>query len=155
MVADQPRVPLKQDDERMTLVDLVSSNVVDEKIDYLSRLDRKQLKEYFCLKPRDLKNKKFLNMMFSAIKKKLLSGILNKSFKFNDIEISYRKGVKKAFTISHKDLECSLASSFKDIAENYLATKKSLQLAILKRKNKLPKKLGTHKNKRIVLNVVT
>lgn len=45
MVADQPRVPLKQDDERMTLVDLVSSNVVDEKIDYLSRLDRKQLKE--------------------------------------------------------------------------------------------------------------
>lgn len=58
MVADQPRVPLKQDDERMTLVDLVSSNVVDEKIDYLSRLDRKQLKEYFCLKPRDLKNKK-------------------------------------------------------------------------------------------------
>lgn len=133
MVADEPKVPLKQDDEKMTLVDLVSSNVVYEKIDYLSKLDRKQLKDYFGLKPRDLKNKNLLNLMFSEIKKELLSGVSNKSFKFNNIEISYRKRSKQSLTISHKDLERSLAASFKNITKNYPATKKPLQTAILKR----------------------
>ena len=131
MISNQPQLPLNQDEEPITLVDLISSNIVSDKIDYLSNLDRKQLMDYFGLKPRDLKSRKFLNLMFSTVKEELLSGISDKSFNFNDIEISYRKRKNKSITISHEDLERSLSSSFKNITDKYPKTKKMIQHAIL------------------------
>ena len=141
MVADQPKLALEDEDgEKMSIVDLASSNVVYSQIDYLSKIDRKQLKEYYNLKPRDLKNKKFLNSIFSKVKEEMLKGIKNKSFKFDDVVIDFRKRGfffrkkvhKDGVTISHQDLERSLSKTLQNITQDYPKTKSLLQKGILK-----------------------
>lgn len=141
MVADQPKLALEDEDgEKMSIVDLASSNVVYSQIDYLSKIDRKQLKEYYNLKPRDLKSKKFLNSIFSNVKEEMLKGIKNKSFKFDDVVIDFRKRGffsrkkvhKDGITISHQDLERSLSKTLQNITQDYPKTKSLLQKGILK-----------------------
>lgn len=141
MVADQPRLALiDEDKEEVDLIYLASSNVVYKQLDYLSKLDRKQLKDYYNLKPRDLKNDKFLNFMFAQVKSELLKGIKDKNFSFDDVVINYNK--RRLFsrknnnainiTIKHKDLESVLSKTFQDIIRNYPNIKSSLQKGILK-----------------------
>ena len=141
MIANQPELPVDDDEkEKVSVVDLASSNAVYSQIDYLSKIDRKQLKEYYNLKPRDLKNKKFLNSIFSNVKEEMLKGIKNKSFKFDDVVIDFRKRGffsrkkvhKDGITISHQDLERSLSKTLQNITQDYPKTKSLLQKGILK-----------------------
>ena len=141
MIANQPELPVDDDEkEKVSVVDLASSNVVENQIDYLSKIGRKQLKEYYNLKPRDLKNKNFLNSIFSSVKEELLKGIKNKSFKFDDVVVPGRKrrffsrknGHKGELTISHQNLERSLSKTLQNITKNYPKTKSFFQHGILK-----------------------
>ena len=141
MIANQPELPVDDDEkEKVSVVDLASSNVVENQIDYLSKIGRKQLKEYYNLKPRDLKNKNFLNSIFSSVKEELLKGIKNKSFKFDDVVVPgrkrrffSRKNVHKGeLTISHQNLERSLSKTLQNITKNYPKTKSFFQQGILK-----------------------
>lgn len=143
MISEQPKLVLEDEDgEKTSIVDLASSRVVYNQIDYLSKIGRKQLKEYYNLKPRDLKNKKLLNSMFSNIKEEMLKGIKNKSFKFDDVNIdshrkkrgifSRRKAHSNNIIISHQELEKSLSKTLLNITQNYPNTKSLLQKGILK-----------------------
>ena len=131
MVAAHPNLPITKDQEDIALIDLVSSNVVDKEVLYLSNLSRVQLKDYFGLKPRDLKNKEFLKSMYNEVKKELETGIQNNAFKFNDVNVYFRKRNKKFFSIPHKDLEQTLSATLKNITTKYPNIKKKLQSTIL------------------------
>lgn len=143
MITDQPElVVMNEDGEKIELIDFACSDVIDNQITYLSKLDRKQLKEYYNLSPRDLKNKNFLNSMFSSVKNEMLKGIENKDFKFDDVIIDSKKRKfelfsknrihESKFTISHQDLECSLSKTLYNIVNTYPKTKDLLQKGILK-----------------------
>lgn len=140
MISDLPELSIVDDDgEKISIVDLASYNIVESQINYLSEIGRKQLKEYYGLKPRDLKKEKLLDTMFSSVKQELLKGIKNKSFKFDDVIINYRKkgffSRKKIHNeeikISHQDLERSLSNTLQNITKDYPKTKSLLQKGIL------------------------
>lgn len=139
-VVNQPRLALVDEDgEDVNLIYLASSNVVYKQLDYLSKLDCKQLKDYYNLKPGDLKKKKFLNFMFAQVKAEILKGIKDNNFHFNDVTINYnkkkllsRKRNNANITIKHKDLEKVLSKTFQDVVRNYPELKSSLQQGILK-----------------------
>lgn len=143
MVTDQPELVLmNKDGDKVELIDFACFDVIDNQIAYLSKLDRKLLKEYYNLSPRDLKNKKFLNSIFSSVKNEMLKGIQNKDFKFNDVIIDFKKSKfelfsknkihESKFTISHQDLEHSLSKTLYNIVDTYPKTKSLLQKGILK-----------------------
>ena len=131
MVASQPDVPITTEEEDVALIDLVTSNIVDKEVNYLSKLSRTQLKDHFGLKPRDLNNRKFLKTMYDEVNNELKTGIQNNSFKFNDVNIYFRKN-KKFFSIPNNDLEKALSATLKDITIKYPNIKKKLQSSILK-----------------------
>lgn len=136
----QPNLTISDDDgEKISVVDVACERILEEQIEGLANLDKKVLKDYYNLKPRDLNNKKFLNSLFENIKKEMLRGIQAKDFKFNDVVVNTKKRHlfrrnsvnQEQLVISHEKLSQALANTYKKIVDESPNAKSLLQQGIL------------------------
>ena len=108
--------------EKMPAWEQATLNIIDKKIDMLNSLSKKELKDRYGLKPRQLKRKKFLGRLFDAISDSISEGLENKKMDFAPVKFNYSKRKKnrtKFLEITKEEMQNAMRSTLSSIAKTY------------------------------------
>lgn len=97
-------------------------NIIDKKIQMLNSLSKKELKDRYGLKPRQLKRKKFLGRLFDAISDSISEGLENKKMDFAPVKFNYSKRKKnrtKFLEITNEEMQNAMRSTLSSITKTY------------------------------------
>ena len=125
-----PKLKIEVEDEEISVPDEAAYRIVDKKLEYLESLSKKELYNYYGLKPRHLKRKKFIAKMHDAIEEAILQGLEEKTFDFKPVFFQYKKRGKfktKYLEVSKEEIVSSLKTVLPDIVSEYPRFKKDLK----------------------------
>ena len=128
-----PELTLTIEGEDVSLIDEVSWRIVEKQIDYLTKLERKVLKSYYGLNPRDLSKNKFLDTFFEQVKNHMLSTIHDKSVDIPTLHFSYNDKGSTTIDIKQESFQSALLSIFPDIIATYPLLKQLIREKIMNR----------------------
>lgn len=119
---DNPDINIYDELSEIPLLEEISWRIAGDKLKYLEGLQKKDLKSYFGIVPRDLRGKKLSRNMRAEIEEVMGQALRDKTTDFEPIKFQYRtrgKNKNKYLEISRDDMNRALISVLPDVIKRY------------------------------------